>query len=195
MDVRKYEDILRRAETKEKILKQKKRINVFKGGDAVSLLGAEGMDPVQARGVMQGLLNEGVIFKVSASKRNPQDCDVVLDQRFDDAQLYVLTTEKASHLSLILCGLFVFVSFCIVLLQMWPRKAQRVFSYLSYPLGGFIIFIGGLAVVRLILFGITYVLVPPGIWLFPNLFEDVGFFESFVPLWEYHGARKPKDTK
>lgn len=25
--------------------------------------------------------------------------------------------------------------------------------------------------------------VPPGLWLYPNLFEDVGFFDSFRPVW------------
>jgi len=34
--------------------------------------------------------------------------------------------------------------------------------------------------------------VPPGIWLFPNLFEDVGFFESFVPLWAWQKVPKGK---
>jgi hypothetical protein len=40
-----------------------------------------------------------------------------------------------------------------------------------------------MAIFRLILFGITMFAVPPGLWLYPNLFEDVGFFDSFRPLW------------
>jgi translocation protein SEC62 len=56
-------------------------------------------------------------------------------------------------------------------------------------------FIGGiavLAVIRLILFVITMFALPPGIWLFPNLFEDVGFFESFVPLWAWERVKKKR---
>ncbi|KAJ2561930.1 Translocation protein S62 [Coemansia sp. RSA 1836] len=33
---------------------------------------------------------------------------------------------------------------------------------------------------------------PQGLWIFPNLFEDVGFFESFVPLY---GWEVPKDAR
>ena len=40
-----------------------------------------------------------------------------------------------------------------------------------------------MAIFRLILFCITIFAVPPGLWLFPNLFEDVGFVDSFKPLW------------
>lgn len=33
------------------------------------------------------------------------------------------------------------------------------------------------------LFVVTVFAVPPGLWLFPNLFEDVGVIDSFKPLW------------
>ncbi|KAJ2101225.1 Translocation protein S62 [Coemansia sp. RSA 922] len=33
---------------------------------------------------------------------------------------------------------------------------------------------------------------PQGLWIFPNLFEDVGFFESFVPLYAWE---VPKDAR
>lgn len=65
--------------------------------------------------------------------------------------------------------------------------------YLSVACLGFIGAIAVLAVVRLLLFMVTMFAVPPGIWLFPNLFEDVGFFESFVPLWAWQ--KQPKKKK
>ena len=67
--------------------------------------------------------------------------------------------------------------------------------YLSIALLGLIAAIAVIAVVRLILFVITMFAVPPGIWLFPNLFEDVGFFESFVPLWGWQKVPKGKKKK
>ena len=67
--------------------------------------------------------------------------------------------------------------------------------YLSIALLGLIAAIAVIAVVRLILFMITVFAVPPGIWLFPNLFEDVGFFESFVPLWAWQKVPKGKKKK
>lgn len=194
--LRKCEDTLRRIGGQEKTLKHRRRVMVFKGSDAVALLAKDGLEASQARAVMQELLNESILFKVSVSKRNARDCDVVLDQRFQEDQHYVFADERTSNFSLMLCGIFVLLTFTIVLFRMWPRNIQqRLFSYMVYPLGGFITFIIVLGIVRLILFAITYLAHPPGVWLFPNLFEDVGFFESFVPLWEYHGAKRPKSAK
>ena len=54
-----------------------------------------------------------------------------------------------------------------------------------------------IAVIRLIFWVITIVAVPPGIWIFPNLFADVGFVESFIPLWAWDEppAKKPRESK
>ncbi|WEL39012.1 translocase subunit Sec62 [Encephalitozoon hellem] len=196
MELKKYEDILRWVSTEEKTLRYRRRVGVFKGSDALALLTKGGLDPLQAKSVMQELLNESILFKVSINKRNTKECDVVLDQRFQENHHYVFANERTSSISLVLCGVFVLVTFTIVLFRMWPRNIQqRLFSYMVYPLGGFITFIIVLAIIRLILFSVTYILYSPGIWLFPNLFEDVGFFESFVPLWEYHGSKKVKSEK
>ena len=43
-----------------------------------------------------------------------------------------------------------------------------------------------MALVRLIVFVATVFTIPPGLWIFPNLFEDVGFFDSFRPGWGWH---------
>merc|ERR1712055_1048083 len=52
---------------------------------------------------------------------------------------------------------------------------------------GFLLLIMGIAVFKYILFGALFVLSGGKLsfWLFPNLTEDVGFFESFVPLYDY----------
>ena len=47
-----------------------------------------------------------------------------------------------------------------------------------------------MAFFRLILFLVTMFTNPPGLWLYPNLFEDVGFFDSFKPLWAWHEDEK-----
>ncbi|KAL8735102.1 MAG: hypothetical protein Q9181_002920 [Wetmoreana brouardii] len=46
-----------------------------------------------------------------------------------------------------------------------------------------------------ILFAVTWVAVPPGLWLYPNLFEDVGFFDSFRPIWGWQEEKKKKGKK
>lgn len=80
--------------------------------------------------------------------------------------------------------------------QMWPSKLRFLASYFSYACGGFIAFLLVLGVLRLIIFSVTYFTHSPGIWLFPNLFAECGFIDSFKPLWAYHGVvtlNKEKD--
>ncbi|KAH9411149.1 translocation protein Sec62 [Ordospora pajunii] len=189
-DLKKYEDMLRKVNAEEKTLRYKKRVLVFSGGDAVALLKKNGTDAEQAKCIMQELLDESILFKVALNRKNTRDCDVVLDQKFNEEHAYVFADEKTSNTSFLICGAFVLIILSIVLFRMWPRHIQqRTFSLIMYPLGGFVAFILVTAVIRFVLFVATYFLHPPGIWLFPRLFEDVGFFESFVPVWEYHGKR------
>jgi translocation protein SEC62 len=185
----KYESLLRSVPTEEKVLKQRKRVNSFKGKAAVTTLAEHGLDLQTVHAVMQELLNEGVIFKVSCSKTCPEQCNIVLDQRFVIEHEYIFASEKTSRHALLLCLIFVLVTFCLVTFQMWPRKARYLVSYTSYAFGAFIAFLGIVSVLRLVLFGITYYLCSRAIWLFPNLYADMGFFESFVPVWDYSDSQ------
>ncbi|KAF9326081.1 Translocation protein S62 [Podila minutissima] len=47
----------------------------------------------------------------------------------------------------------------------------------------------------IVLAGVMFPLWPPGIWIFPNLFEDVGFVDSFIPLWGWHEPEAPVEKK
>ena len=76
---------------------------------------------------------------------------------------------------------------------MWPSNLKFLASYASYLCGAFIAFLLLLGVIRLIIFSITYFTHSPGIWLFPNLFADCGFVDSFIPLWCYHGENVKKE--
>jgi len=62
--------------------------------------------------------------------------------------------------------------------------------YLSIGMLGLIGLFFGLAIVRLIFYVITIIVASPGIWIFPQLFADVGFVESFIPLWEWDIPKK-----
>lgn len=41
----------------------------------------------------------------------------------------------------------------------------------------------------------TVFTVPPGLWLYPNLFEDVGFFDSFRPVWGWQEVSPPSGLR
>lgn len=73
--------------------------------------------------------------------------------------------------------------FAVVLFPLWPVVLRQGVWYLSVGMMGLLAAFFAMAIFRLILFCVTVFVVPPGLWLFPNLFEDVGFFDSFKPLW------------
>lgn len=73
--------------------------------------------------------------------------------------------------------------FAVVLFPLWPMMLRQGVWYLSVGMMGLLGLFFAMSIFRLILFCVTVFVVPPGLWLFPNLFEDVGFFDSFKPLW------------
>lgn len=70
--------------------------------------------------------------------------------------------------------------------------------YLSVAAAGFLVFIIVLAIIKYILFVLLFILTGGKLklWIFPNLTEDVGFFESFVPayVYTYDKPKKDKDS-
>ncbi|KAI9290996.1 translocation protein [Neoconidiobolus thromboides FSU 785] len=91
---------------------------------------------------------------------------------------------------LVLAGIF-----AVVLFPLWPNFMKDGAWYLSMAGLGFLGFLFVITIIRFILYIITKVVAAPGIWLFPNLYEDVGFFESFVPLYAWDVPPPPKKVK
>ncbi|KZM28091.1 protein transporter [Ascochyta rabiei] len=81
----------------------------------------------------------------------------------------------------------------VVLFPLWPLFLRQGVWYLSMGMLGLIGLFFAMAIVRLILFIISMFAAPPGLWLYPNLFEDVGFFDSFRPVWAWQET--PEDIK
>ncbi|KAI4910224.1 hypothetical protein J4E90_007657 [Alternaria incomplexa] len=81
----------------------------------------------------------------------------------------------------------------IVLFPLWPLFLRQGVWYLSMGMLGLIGLFFAMAIVRLIIFIITVFTIPPGFWLYPNLFEDVGFFDSFRPVYAWQET--PEDIK
>lgn len=86
--------------------------------------------------------------------------------------------------------LFVIV-LTLVMYPLWPYQLRAGSWYLAMAGVSLIGLLFATAFVRLVLYCCTRPF-GPGFWLFPNLFEDCGFFESFVPLyaWEVPGETK-----
>jgi translocation protein SEC62 len=78
----------------------------------------------------------------------------------------------------------------VVFFPVWPYHLRLGVWYLSMAMLGVLGLFFTMAFFRLILFLVTMFTNPPGLWLYPNLFEDVGFFDSFKPLWAWHEDEK-----
>lgn len=82
-----------------------------------------------------------------------------------------------------------------VMFPLWPSTLRLGVWYLSILVLVLIGVFFGIAVVRLIFYIITLLAAPPGIWIFPQLFADVGFVDSFIPLYEWDYPKKKKGKK
>ena len=81
------------------------------------------------------------------------------------------------------------VIMAVVMFPLWPIKLRIGVWYLSMGMLGLIGLFFAMAIFRLVLFCVTLFAAPPGLWLYPNLFEDVGFFDSFRPVWGWQEVR------
>lgn len=79
-----------------------------------------------------------------------------------------------------------------VLFPLWPNFLRMGVWYLSVAVLCLVGVFFGIAIVRLVLYIISYPILPRGFWLFPNLFEDVGVIESFVPLYGFDPVKEKK---
>ena len=66
-----------------------------------------------------------------------------------------------------------------VMFPLWPPIMRLGVWYLSIGVLGLIGLFIIIAIIRLIFYIITIIFVPPGIWIFPKLFADVGFVSIF----------------
>ncbi|KAK3951544.1 translocation protein Sec62-domain-containing protein [Pseudoneurospora amorphoporcata] len=116
-------------------------------------------------------------------------------QDAQDDMYYVWLWEGSQVMRKVYAALALLVIFAVVLYPLWPLKMRQGVYYLSW---GFLMFLGlffAMAIFRVILFCITYFVLSPGFWLFPNLWEDVSVVDSFKPVWAWHDPNPKKGKK
>nr|SVE90133.1 EOG090X0D00 [Daphnia sinensis] len=113
--------------------------------------------------------------------------DMHLEQIFVDGNdAYVWIYDPIPYYYWLAGGGVVLAVVALCLFPLWPPVVRKGVYYLSIGAAGFLMFIFGLAVLRVLIFCLLW-LVSMGrhhLWIFPNLTEDVGFFASFWPLWK-----------
>ncbi|KAF5306248.1 hypothetical protein FQA39_LY08946 [Lamprigera yunnana] len=127
--------------------------------------------------------------------------DMHNDQRFvDGLDAYVWIYDPIPFYYWIIGTLLVLGAIGVCLFPLWPPTVRMGVYYLSVAAAGFLVFIILLAILRLIIFCLIWVVTfgKHHLWILPNLTEDVGFFASFWPLYTYEykgGKGKNKDKK
>jgi translocation protein SEC62 len=187
------ENMLRGLETKEYVMSGVKRVDLFKGADAlVYLMDTKKKKADEARKMLQALLENHYIVKVR-SDREEMTCTMEVEYLFNINNDYVWIKEGSQTKNILLGTGIIFLALSIVMFQVWPRRLKYYTTYLFH----FIFILVGLllatSIVRLIVYGATVLTLPKGLWIFPNLFEDCGILESFFPLYAFEGPAQEEE--
>jgi len=170
-----------------------KRVRFFKGKSAVTAIMNENYKSpsrpnVTTREEAGAVITQLLLhqFIIRCDKQPSAILKINPAQQFND-EFYYAWLYEGSQLRSVLGGIGLLIAvLTLVLFPLWPPVLRNGAWYVSVAGLGFLGFLFVLAIIRLILFVITFIVLPPGVWLFPNLFEDVGFVESFIPLWAWH---------
>ncbi|KAL9970294.1 hypothetical protein ACROYT_G022647 [Oculina patagonica] len=110
-----------------------------------------------------------------------------------DEEAYVWRFDPVHPKTFVLGVLVVIATIAICLFPLWPSYVREYVWYLSVLAAVAVGAILVLALLRYVFFAIVWVFTAGRhhFWLLPNLTEECGFFESFVPLYthEYRGSK------
>lgn len=118
------------------------------------------------------------------------------DQVFlDGNDAYVWLYDPTPWYYYLAGGAIVLGIIAVCLFPLWPMEARQGVYYLSVAAAGFLVFIIVLAIIKYILFLLCFILTGGKLklWIFPNLTEDVGFLESFWPMYVYTYDKPKRD--
>ncbi|KAK7685991.1 hypothetical protein QCA50_010802 [Cerrena zonata] len=188
-----------------------KRIDYFKGRSAVKALLSPAYTKLskvpkvtteeEAQQILASIIPYAFYLRVErgastgSSSSSPKQIQIVQQQMFTPTEYYAWFYE-GSQLTTYVGGVaMVAIMLAGVMFPLWPPIMRLGVWYLSIAVLGLIGLFFAIAIVRLIFYIITVIVASPGIWIFPKLFADVGFVESFIPLWEWDLPKKKSKKK
>lgn len=140
----------------------------------------------EAVGLLHSIIPYAYFLRVDRSDQSVGGAKVIginQVQMFHPDHFYAWLWE-GSQLKTVLGGIaMVAVILAGVMFPLWPANLRVGVWYLSIGVLGLIGAFFVLAIVRLILYIITWFTASPGVWIFPNLFEDVGFVRARLVLY------------
>jgi len=183
-----------------------KRVDYFKGKSAVKALLSPAYtklknvpavtNEAEAEAVLTSIIPYAFYLRVDrgnptgSSSSSPRHVTVTPQQSFAQDGYFAWFYEGSQWTTYAGGLLMVAIMLAGVMFPLWPPIMRLGVWYISVGMLGLIGAFFGLAIVRLIFYVITVVVTPPGIWIFPKLFADVGVVESFIPLWEWDVPKK-----
>ncbi|KAH9487653.1 Translocation protein S62 [Bulinus truncatus] len=128
--------------------------------------------------------------KKEEKKKKEKRLKLVMPEKqfFEDSnEVYVWIFDPVNAKNFMIGLLMVLGAIALCMFPLWPEAVRVGVYYLSVAAAGFVGFILCLVVVRLVLFCCIWVLTfgKHHFWFLPNLTEDVGFFDSFRPLYKH----------
>jgi len=187
-----------------------KRIDYFKGKSAIKALLTPAYAKLknvpkvssesEAQALLQSINGFAYFLRVqrggpSGSASSPKTLQIIPQQVMVPEEYYAWFYEGSQWTTY--AGALAMVALMLggVMFPLWPPTMRLGAWYLSLAMLGLIGLFFGIAIVRLIFYLITIVVASPGVWVFPNLFADVGFVDSFIPLWEWDLPKKKGKKK
>jgi len=207
-DLRKVVDFLRSSKSGMKVrvgVYNGKRIDYFKGKSALKALQSpayaklKNVPPVaseaDAHALLSSLLPFAFFLRVErqpapANGTAPRPVLLTQQQLFTPDEYFAWFYEGSQWTTYVGGIAMVAVMLAGVMFPLWPPIMRLGVWYLSVGVLALVGLFFALAIVRLIFYIITVIVASPGIWIFPKLFADVGFVESFIPLWEWDLPKK-----
>jgi translocation protein SEC62 len=183
-----------------------KRLDYFKGSSAIKALLSPAYEKTknvpkvasepEAIALLQNVNGYAFILRVQrggpsgSTSSSPKVLQIIQEQAFLPDDYYAWFYEGSQWTTYVGGAGMVAVMLAGVMFPLWPPIMRLGVWYLSMGMLGLIGLFFAIAIVRLIFYIITIIVASPGIWIFPKLFADVGFVESFIPLWEWDLPKK-----
>lgn len=119
-----------------------------------------------------------------SSSSSPKALQIIPEQMFGSKEYYAWFYEGSQWTTYAGGILMVAIMLAGVMFPLWPPSMRLGVYYLSMGMLGLIGLFFAIAIVRLIFYVITMVVASPGIWIFPQLFADVGFVRGVSLLFK-----------
>ena len=174
--------MLRALKTEEFLLRNTRRVNAFKFIDALVALNKK-YSPVEIKELFMFLMDEGIVFKVEKTAEGVVDTS--MKRNLTSQDLFIWDKEDNSFIHKILFMFCLAGLGCVGMFKIFPRWHRYLIYYLRYPILAFFAFMFASAIVRTTIYLITLFCCEEQLWIWPNLFADCGFFDSFRPAYQW----------